>query len=86
MSNARLALFVGDLPAGRRETLLWRLSALPEFRTAQPLDAFDDLCGLSAGPWTADRALADGYGVYHLFAGERSVCYGGLTGSSQMRV
>jgi len=81
MSIARPALFVGDLPAGRRETLLWRLSALPEFRTAQPLDAFDDLCGLSAGPWAADRALADGCGMYHLFAGERSVCCGGISRS-----
>jgi Recombination endonuclease VII len=82
--------FVRDLPPGRRETLLWRMSSFADFTLGQPLDVLEDLCQpwwSDDLPWVADQAVLDVWGVYHLVAGGRPVCVGGsVTRSCKDRV
>jgi hypothetical protein len=84
MSTSQPVRFVSELPSGRRATLLWRMSTSAGFSIDQPLDVLEDLCRAwwSDENWVADRALADCYGVYHLVAGDRSVCMGSGTPST----
>lgn len=70
-----------DLPPGRRENLLWRLSSLKAVLVDQPLEELLDTCTLQAGMTYGDRAVQDRSGVYHLFAGDRSICLGPVTRS-----
>lgn len=67
---------VRDLPTGRRENLLWRLSATAAFNLNQPLDQLPDTCAEQIDMTYGDRAVQDRSGVYHLFAGDRSICLG----------
>lgn len=70
------ARMVRDLPTGRRENLLWRLSATAAFNLNQPLDQLLDTCAEQIDMTYGDRAVQDRSGVYHLFAGDRSICLG----------
>lgn len=70
-----------DLSRGRRENLFWRLSSAEAVHLDQPLENLLDTCTLQAGMTYGDRAVQDGSGVYHLFAGDRSICLGPITRS-----
>lgn len=77
----RKARTVLELPPGRRENLLWRLSSAATVNVHKPLEELLDTCALQAGLTYGDRAMPDGSGSFHLFAGGRSVCLGSGTRS-----
>ncbi len=80
----RKARTVLDLPPGRRENLLWRLSSAEQVNVHEQLEQLEesrDTCTLQVGLTYGDRAMPDGSGIFHLFAGGRSVCLGSGTRS-----